>query len=77
MSNKSSAKEYNEDEVRKESLKLFPEREGERKRVNPASNFLYGDPARQRLACEKNIIDAVENFPLVKIMMSALKSQGW
>lgn len=77
MSNTSS--QESKDEVRKESLNLFPEREGNRREFfkNPFSSFLYGDPGRQRLKCEKNVIDAVENAPLVKLMMSALKSHGW
>ena len=65
------------DEVRDESLKLFPEREGKRQKVGPISSFLYGDPNRQRLQCEKNVMDAIENGPMVKLMLAALKSHGW
>lgn len=75
MSNK--VQEQQKDEVREESLKLFPEREGKRKIVGPISSFLYGDPTRQRLQCEKNVMDAIENAPMVKLMLAALKSHGW
>lgn len=65
------------DDVREASLELFPEREGKKKRLGPIDNFLYGDPVRQKLQCEKNVMKAIEEAPMVKLMIAALKSNGW
>lgn len=77
MSNVPKESAESKDEVKEASLELFPEREGKKKGVGPVDNFLYGDPVRQKLQCEKNVMKAIEEAPMVKLMIAALKSNGW
>jgi len=55
---------------------LYPERRGGK--VNPTvfQNVLDSGPAKWKKDCEKNVINNIENAPMIRHMMSALKSIG-
>jgi inner membrane protease ATP23 len=67
-----------EDVVDKDSLTLYPERRGEGYDPGLAGIGILGHrgPKLEKLKCEQNIMTCVEKSPLVKLMLSALKSAG-
>lgn len=71
-----SQPEKEKDFVTEEHLKLFPERRGGYKEKSFLGKVFTGNHDHWRNKCERNVLQAVENAPLVKLMMSALRSQG-
>ncbi|KAI1278826.1 Mitochondrial inner membrane protease ATP23 -like protein [Halotydeus destructor] len=66
------------DAVDEASLKLFPERRGEKYEASFFRTAFLGHRGfkGERLKCEKMITEIVDTSPLVKLMLSALKSSG-
>ncbi|KAK4320083.1 hypothetical protein Pmani_009024 [Petrolisthes manimaculis] len=57
---------------------LYPERRGEKYNPSFARIALLGEgrESSDKFKCEKNVWNCVQNSPLVKLMLSALKSSG-
>jgi inner membrane protease ATP23 len=58
------------------ALRLFPERRGNYLDRSFFARAFMGDESRVRRKCERQIIKAVEEAPLVKLMVHALRSYG-
>lgn len=67
------------DPVSEESLKLYPERRGDTYEPTLFERVFLGNRGAKvhKYKCEKVIMDVIETSPLVKLMLSAIKSAGW
>jgi len=56
---------------------LYPERKGSKIEYSKLEYMLgHAKPTPQKIACYNNVIKVYENFPLIKLMISALETYG-
>ena len=69
---------YVEMEITAEEEKLFPEHFGGKQVQSNwyMPRFLEADPDKQRIKCEQNVVNCIDKYPLVKIMLNALEKAG-
>nr|XP_037281591.1 mitochondrial inner membrane protease ATP23 homolog [Rhipicephalus microplus] len=85
MSNAQQTNSQPDDSSKKEAkpeqsygFESYPERRGGKKPENWLRIALFGEGRENldNIRCEKNVVDCVKDSPLVKLMISALKSAG-
>lgn len=85
MSNAQETNSQPDDSSKKEAkpeqsygFESYPERRGGKKPENWLRIALFGEGRENldNIRCEKNVVDCVKDSPLVKLMISALKSAG-
>lgn len=67
------------DDKAKWGYDLYPERKGEVYRPS-WTKVLFGMEGTEhmdKVKCERNVVKCIKDSPIVKLMMTALKSSGW